>query len=222
MIREAIIRTHDIEGTHRVKTRNCAIRLIAALSCLLVLVGCHPLARETTPAGVPPLMITDFDNCRRINNLGGEMGAAYNPPDNLTDTYITESARGCVARLAYKITGWAAFWLKLGDGADLSPYTWLTFDVRADPQPGLPAEIKIELKRANGAEIMVSRVTGIGAEWKTLRVKLADFRPTGSNPSMTTLVDVQELVFTFEAAGTGPQGVVYVDSIRVERQEVAP
>jgi hypothetical protein len=79
---------------------------------------------------------TDFDTCTGTNNLGGAMGAAYNPPDSLKESYPQEPNRGCVARLEYKIAEWSAYWLKL-QGADLNAYSRLTFDVRADPQPGI-------------------------------------------------------------------------------------
>ncbi len=180
----------------------------------LVLAGCHPLVRATPTPGIPPLVIADFDTCQRTNNLGGEMGAAYNSPDRLTESYIPEAGRGCVARLEYQVTGWAAFWLKLG-GADLRSYSALTFDVRADGEAGIPGQIKVELKRGNG-ELLISQVTGIGPDWQPVRIPLADLRPTSHNPPLASFAGIDELVFTFEAGQAGRQGVVYLDDIRVE------
>jgi hypothetical protein len=86
-------------------------------------------------------VVADFDACAGANNLGGSMGAAYNSPDSLKESYQVEANRGCVARLQYQITNWAGFWMKL-QGADLRPYSRLVFDVRADPQPGIPGQMK--------------------------------------------------------------------------------
>lgn len=183
---------------------------------LLALTGCHQLVPDTPTPSVPPLVVADFDRCQRTNNLGGEMVPAYNLPDSLTESYVEEAGRACVARLEFDISGWAAFWLKL-QGADLRPYRTLRFDVRADPQPGIPGQMKIELKRSQGAEIGIVYVKDIGADWKTVRVDLADFRATGANPRLATLGGMEDLVFVFEAAKAGGKGVVYVDNIALER-----
>jgi len=87
------------------------------------------------------------------------MGAAYNPPDSLKESYVEEANRGCVARLEYKIRGWSAFWMKL-QGADLSPYSRLIIDVRGDPASGIPKQMKLELKR--GGQVSISYISGIG------------------------------------------------------------
>ena len=116
----------------------------------------------------------------------------------------------CVARLEYKIAGWSAFWLKL-QGADLSPYSKLVFDVKADPQAGIPRQMKLELKR--GGEVSILYVSGIGADWKTVSVNLADFGSAGYGAPVSSWQGVEELVFTFEAAKSGPQGVVFLDNL---------
>ena len=48
----------------------------------------------------------------------------------------------------------SVYWLKL-QAADLSAYTRLVFDVRADPQPGIPGQVKLELKRRWGSQHQV-------------------------------------------------------------------
>lgn len=171
-------------------------------------------ARWVTP--MPPLVVADFDRCDRFNNLGGEMGPAYTPPDSLTISYVEEAGRGCVARLDYAISGWSAFWLRLPGGADLKPYKWLVFDARGEAASGIPGKVKLELKRTDGAEISILSVSGVGSDWKTLRVDLAGFGPTGTNPPIASLAGVEELVFTFEAGQSGEKGVVYLDAIRFE------
>jgi len=170
--------------------------------------------RRVTPA--PPLVVADFDGCTGANNLGGDMGAAYNSPDSLKESYVEEANRGCVARLQYEISDWAAFWIKML-GSDLKPYNKLAFDVKADSEPGIPGQMKLELKRANGTEIAIAHVAGIGSDWKRIRIDLADFRPTGQNPPLATREGMEELVFTFESAKSGRQGVIYLDNIVFER-----
>jgi hypothetical protein len=65
----------------------------------------------------PPFMIADFNTCVGVNNLGGQMGAAYILPDLLQESFMVDEdapGRGCVARLHYNNPqAWSAFWLKL-------------------------------------------------------------------------------------------------------------
>jgi hypothetical protein len=168
-----------------------------------------------TPTLVPPLLVADFDNCGPPNNLGGDMGAAYNSPDQLSETYPDQTGRGCVASLEYHITNWAAFWMKL-QHADLSQYNWLTFEARSE-QPPLPTHsIKIELKRLGNTEIEVTYVSGIAADWQTMRVNLADFDNPSWDQPISDWGDIEELVFTFERQRSGSNGVVVLDNVGFE------
>ena len=165
----------------------------------------------TTPGPDPqPLVVADFETCVDTNNLGGQMGAAYNAPDSLTESYVAETDTGCMARIEYTISDWAAFWMKL-QGADLRPYSRLYFDIRADPEPGIPGSMKLEMKR--GDEVSVLYVSGIEAGWRTLGVKLDDFGSAGYAVPVSSWQDVDELVFTFEAGSSGRQGLVFLDNI---------
>jgi len=170
-----------------------------------------PTSATSPGSGPTSLVAADFDSCTGVNNLGGQMGAAYNSPDSLKEKYVEEAKRGCVARLEYEIQGWSAFWMKLR-GVDLTPYSKLVFDVRADPQPGIPKQIKLELKRANGTEVSIAYVSGIKVDWKTMSISLADLVPTGYAAPLSSFSGMEELVFTFEAK-SGSQGVVYLDNI---------
>ena len=205
---------------------------LGVLAVLLVaaplITGCHRLLSATSPALPTPapraapavtpapassatrLVVADFDNCTGTNNLDGSMGAAYNPPDSLKESYVEEANRGCVARLEYKIRGWSAFWMKL-QGADLSPYSRLIIDVRGDPASGIPKQMKLELKR--GGQVSISYISGIGAEWQTIGVKLADFGFAGYGAPVSSWAGMEELVFTLEAAQSGGQGLVYLDNV---------
>jgi len=197
--------------------RKFGVAFLGSLSWLIILLlGCSSCVSAQWISNTPPLVVADFDGCERTNNLDGEMGAAYNPPDRLNESYIEEPGRGCVARLDFDISGWSAFWLQIEE-ADLRPYRVLRFDVRADPEPGFTGQMKIELKRRAGAEIVILYVADIGADWKTVRVNLDDFRPTGTNPPLASRKGVEEMVFVFEAAKSGRTGVVYLDNIALER-----
>lgn len=145
------------------------------------------------------------------------MGAAYNLPDSLAETYIAEPEHGCVARLEYHISGWAAFWIQL-NGLDASAYNTLTFYAKGDPALGIPATFKVEVKRNNNGEVSIVRVPGLTDSWQPFTIPLTDFQPF---PGMTPLSgwdNLSELVFTFEINNSGSQGVMYLDNIAFEKR----
>ena len=76
-------------------------------------------------------------------------------------------------------------------GIDLTPYSNLSFDVKADP-PGVP-EMKVELKRANGSEASVICIPDITDDWQTISVNLSDFGPSYAAP-LSNLTEMEELV----------------------------
>ena len=175
---------------------------------LLLLTSCIELQPKPEP-----LIIADFNNCANTNNLGGSIGAAYNLPDILEESFINEPERGCVAQLNYNIKEWAAFWMQLG-GADFSPYDNgnLTFDIRVEAETAVPNQIKIELKRA-GDQIGILYVSNITSAWQTKQVSLSDFGSAGYGNPLSSFTDMDELVFTFESKNAGEQGIVYLDNI---------
>jgi hypothetical protein len=188
---------------------------VIALILGLLVAGCGGTP-EVEMVDTAPLVVADFDSCTGINNLGGHMGAAYNAPDKLVESYVEEAEHGCVARLNYEIRGWSAFWIKLQD-ADLTPYSRLVFDVKADRQPGIPERMKIELKRANGAEVSITYVSGIMDAWTSISIPFADLGPTGYTVSLSSFSGMGELVFTFEASESGSRGLVYLDNITFDQ-----
>jgi hypothetical protein len=156
----------------------------------------------------PPPVIADFDRCKGVTNRGRQMGTAYDPKsdDTIVVSYVQEAGPGCIARLEYDIVGWSAFWIQL-QGADLSPYSQLVFDVKADPQK-VPKRVKIELKRAVGQEVSILYISEITTDWQTMSVNLGDFEG-----SLSSFTDMEELVFVFEANGSRKTGVIYLDDI---------
>ncbi len=172
-----------------------------------------PPPASTAPALLPKFVITDFDNCSGVTEQEGGIGAAYDPSsgDKLVETYVQEAGRGCIARLEYDIVGWSAFWIQL-QGVDLSPYSQLVFDIKADPQEKVPGRVKIELKRAGGQEVSILYISEITTDWQSMSVALRDFGPSYADP-LSSLTDMEELVFTFEASQSGKTGVIYLDNI---------
>jgi hypothetical protein len=158
-------------------------------------------------------VIADFDNCRGVTKQEGTMGAAYDAAsrDKLVESYVQEAGRGCIARLEYDIVGWSAFWIQL-QGADLSSYSQLVFDIKADSQKKFPGRVKVELKRADGQEVSILYISGITTDWQTMSVNLKDFGPSYARP-LSSFKNMKELVFTFEAGQSGKTGVIYLDNI---------
>ncbi|MDY7075840.1 MAG: carbohydrate binding domain-containing protein [Chloroflexota bacterium] len=160
-------------------------------------------------------MIVNFDSCTGVTKLGGQMGAAIDPltGDRLVESYVEEGGRGCIARLEYDIANWGAFWILL-QNADLSPYSQIVFDLKAGQQE-VPEQVKIELKRAGGQQISILRysLSEVTTDWQTVAVDLSDFRG-----SLSSFIDMEELVFTFEASGSRKTGVIYLDNIALRRE----
>ena len=187
------------------------ILLVVLSIALLGSCGQSPATTPEPPPTSPPLPIADFDSCSGVNLLGGQSGGAYNSPDLLQETYVQDLDRGCVARLRYEVEEWAAFWIQLM-GADLTPYRQLAFDVRAEGEP--PRRAKLELKNQAG-EVGILYIEGIGTEWNTMTVSLADFT-AGYGKPLSSLRNMAELVLVFEASQSGPEGIVYLDNVRFQ------
>jgi hypothetical protein len=167
----------------------------------------------------PPPIIADFDSCTDQ----GELTEAIQPsPDNsLVVSYVWEDRPGCVARLEYDIDDWSAFLIRLQD-ADLSPYSQLVFDVKADAQKNVPGRVKIELKRAGGREVSIWYIEGITTDWQTIIVNLSDLESTGYADPLSSFTDMEELLFTFGANESGRTGVIYLDNITLRRESGNP
>ena len=175
----------------------------------------------------PLFLVADFSSCGSTNNLGGNMGAAYISPSNLViESYVEvlEPPWGCAVHIEYHIKDWGAFWLQL-EHAEVSEYSLLIFDIMGDASVGVPAQMKIEIKRdcqkVGGSnqcnEIEILYFAGITAQWqRNVNVNLSDFEPVDW-PGYTGIQDwsdIEELVFTFEADVSGQDGAIYLDNIQ--------
>ncbi len=143
------------------------------------------------------------------------MGAAYNSPDSLLETYAQDQDRGCVALLEYHISDWSAFWMQL-NGMNALTYNALTFYAKGDSTQGIPATFKVEVKRKENSEVSVYYVSGLTDSWQPFTIPLDEFEPF---PGMTPLSEwdnLSEVVFTFEIDRSGSNGVIYLDDISFE------
>jgi hypothetical protein len=166
-------------------------------------------------AYTPPSVIADFDSC---TDQGGMTEAIQPSPDSsLVVSYVREDRPGCVARLEYDVDDWSAFWIRLQD-ADLSPYSQLVFDVKADPHENVPRRVKIELKRAGGQEVSIRYIGGITTDWQTIIVNLSDLESTGYTDPLSSFTDMEDLLFTFGANESGRTGTIYLDNITLRRE----
>lgn len=170
-----------------------------------------------TPTQTPPgvLMVADFNTCDNTNNLNGKMGGAYPDPNNpeLMETFLEESGRGCIAQIDFNLKNWAAFWIKLG-GTDLSQHKTLSFEMKADPQIGVPEEIKIEIKGQGKCTIVY--ISGLPNTWQKRSVDLSEFSPGPCGDELTSFENVEELTFVFEPDKSGRIGRIYLDNIQFE------
>ncbi len=140
------------------------------------------------------------------------MGAAYDPnlPSRLTESYVSEPQRGCVARLEYHLadSGWVALWIKLRD-ANLAPYNTLSFWARVDY--AVATTIKIELKPTGTDYIaFVYQPIKLTENWQRFSIPLQRFQ-------LNSLTQMKELIFTLEAQQfSTPDGVIWLDAISVQ------
>jgi hypothetical protein len=161
----------------------------------------------------PPPVIADFDICIGVTNSGGPIGKVLDPSsgDRLELSFAQEAGRGCVAKLEYDMEGGTGIWFRLG-GADLRPYSQLAFDIKVNSEENAPEESRVELKRADPPEISKVPITGITTDWQTLSVSLSEFEG-----NLSSMDDMEELVFMFEAGQGRKTGVIYLDNVVLRR-----
>jgi hypothetical protein len=160
------------------------------------------------------LVIADFDTHQGVNNLGGGMGAAYDPNPNRKDRliveYMPEAGMGSVARLEYyDVKVWAGFSIKLRN-LDASYYDNLAFYAKSDPD-NPPKNVKVELKRNNGNEVGVVFIFKLSDSWQQYTIPLSDFI------ELQELDNLNELLFSF-VENSGSAGVMYLDEITLTKR----
>ena len=141
------------------------------------------------------------------------MGAAYDPPDSLQESYPQEPNRGCVAKLEYRIAGWAGWWTKLQGATSARSPPWYSTcgPIRSRGSPTRSSwNSNVPVKSVSSA----CRASGPSGAPSTS--SLSDFGYAGYGKPVSAWQGMEEFVVVFEADKSGRQGVVLIDNIRFE------
>lgn len=167
---------------------------------------------NSTVEGTPPqprgaVIIASYDGCGvpMPGEAAAQVGAAYDPPNTLADSYPQhDKSRGCAAELEYSLTTWAAFWHKVDSMALAGCANTIMFDAKADPPI---SRLKVEIK--TNAGVSIGYVTNLGPVWKNYTLAPSnDFQP-----ALNSLGDVAEIVFTLERPAAPPAGKLWIDVV---------
>ena len=176
-----------------------------------------------TDAAETPVTIADFDSSAPTNNLGGSSGTfSGEKPDNSCQITKSLTERRGVGGASLQVDFnvgeggcYNGFWLKLGaDEAafDASKYKKITFWIKGKAEPGIPSEIKFELKSGPDKSGVVY-FGEINSEWKKVEFALKEFSDQGID--LSHLIDIF-MVFEQRKAIPATQGTIFVDDFKFE------
>lgn len=162
------------------------------------------------------LMIDDFSDGEKPNNLGGDFGTWDSNPADSTQgckmLFYTDSSEtsNISVRLDYDVDSpnpaYNGFWMFL-QGVDISKYEALAISVKGDAIKGYTSKIKLELKN-NRDEIGKYLLTGIKDYWQDFEIPLSNFK------GLTDYSSMKEFVIVFEdLTSTDKDGGIYIDNI---------
>ncbi len=202
--------------------------LVAIVICCLILAGCASLeetrqvdsVQKASAFAPEKLVIADFNNGMKPNNLGGDYGAWDKDPADTTQFCEAEFSSdektgdsGYAMKLVYDVDSpspaYNGFWMKLEE-SDLTPYETLTVSIKGDTDKGFTNKIVIELKNMQSqvGKVLLP-VTG---EWQEKTIPLSSFSGVKDFSSMT------EFVVVFDDANSNPKtGAIYIDNIHVNK-----
>jgi len=210
-----------------------------ALLGVLILFGCVPLeeyrveevpvkekkaVREERVTSEQPgdiLMIDDFDDGAKPNNIGGDLGAWDRDPADDTQTcreYFTSEVKcgesGYSMKIDYDVDSpspaFNGYWTKL-QGIDVSSHKNFVFYVKGDEKDGFTTQFKIELKNEK-KEVGKYYVKGVTSEWQKVVVPLTDF------VGITDFSEMTEFVVVFEdRIATDRDGAIYIDNLHFSK-----
>jgi len=164
------------------------------------------------------LMIDDFDDGAKPNNIGGDLGAWDRDPADDTQTcreYFTSEVKcgesGYSMKIDYDVDSpspaFNGYWTKLQQ-IDVTPYKNFVFYVKGDEKDGFTTQFKIELKNEK-KELGKYYVKGVTSEWQKVVVPLTDF------VGITDLSNLTEFVVVFEdRIATDRDGAIYIDNLQ--------
>lgn len=161
------------------------------------------------------LMIDDFNDGEKPNNLGGDFGTWDGFPADPTQGckmvfYTDQETENICVGLDYDVDSpnpaYNGFWMFL-QGIDISKYKMLTISVKGDAIKGYASKIKLELKNNKG-EIGKYLLTGIKDYWQDFEISLSDFK------GLSDYSSTKEFVIVFDdVTSTDKDGAIYIDDI---------
>lgn len=164
------------------------------------------------------MVVADFNNGKKPNNLGGGFGAWNKDPNDTTqgckDSFYTDKEKGDISlKLTYDVDSpnpaYCGFWMQLQD-EDASDMEELVLSARGDDTAGYTSQVKLELKNAKG-EVGRYLLEGITEEWQEFRIPLSEFS------GITDLSDMKEFVIVFDDTNSlVKEGVIYLDDVAIE------
>jgi len=163
------------------------------------------------------LMIDDFDDGAKPNNLGGDLGAWDRDPADETQTcmeYFTSEVKcgekGYSMKLGYDVDSpspaFNGYWTKL-QNVDITPYKNFVFYVKGDEEDGFTTQFKIELKNTKN-QVGKYYVKGVTSDWQKVVVPLNNFAGITDFSKMTEFVVVFE-----DRIATDRDGSIYIDNL---------
>jgi len=178
-----------------------------------------PVVKEKVAVEKPGeiLMIDDFDDGAKPNNIGGDLGSWDRDPADDTQTcreYFTSETKvgekGYSIKVDYDVDSpspaYNGYWTKL-QGIDITPYKDFVFYVKGDEKDGFTTQFKIELKNAK-KELGKYYVKGVTSDWQKVVVPLKNF------VGITDFSNMTEFVIVFEdRIATDRDGAIYIDNL---------
>jgi len=201
-----------------------------AILGILFLLSCAPLeeyrVKEEKPAAKERvavekpgeiLMVDDFDDGAKPNNLGGDLGSWNKDPaddsQSCRENFTSEARcgeKGYAMKIDYDVDSpspaYNGYWTKL-QGINVTAYRNFVFYVKGDEKDGFTTQFKIELKNAK-KELGKYYVKGVTSDWQKVVVPLKDFA------GITDLSNMTEFVIVFEdRIATDRDGAIYIDNV---------
>lgn len=184
-------------------------RAIVWFMMIGLILGLPQIAKAET------LMVDDFSDGEKPNNLGGDFGTWDSNPADPTQgckmMFYTDSETNNISvRLDYDVDSpnpaYNGFWMFL-QGVEISEYEALAISVRGDAIKGYTSKIKLELKNDRG-EVGKYLLAGIKDYWQDFEIPLSDFK------GLTNYGSMKEFVIVFDdLTSTDKDGAIYIDSI---------
>ncbi len=181
-----------------------------------------PSSEKTTKGEQPsaePVLIADFNNEERKNNLGATFGAWDKDTDDNSQTAsetldfsVHHGQSGGSLKLFYDVDSpnpaYNGLWMKL-KSLPTKGHKYLTFWIKGDPARGFSEVCKIELK-GEGTSYS-TYIRDIGPQWKKEKLSLlGDF-------NITEDITLSEFVLVFEdQTATTKEGVIYLDDVKLK------